>query len=235
MGSDNLFHKNRERNVASFKSKKPKISQGLRVLIVCEDSKSSVFYFEEMVKDLGLTAVKVRGKECGSAPSSVLKYAQNQYEQSKKEGDTYDAVYCVFDRDQHPCFDATVAAINDLKTNKKPFFVITTTPCFEFWLLLHFAKYTSPYQVSGNKSSCDNANADLQTHWKKAFNVEYGKNKRDIYPNLKADKTVIAIQHAKKLVAENLKNGSINPQTNMQELVEYLQSLSKKRIIEKAK
>ena len=76
MGSDNLFHKNRERNVASFKSKKPKISQGLRVLIVCEDSKSSVFYFEEMVKDLGLTAVKVRGKECGSAPSSVLKYAQ---------------------------------------------------------------------------------------------------------------------------------------------------------------
>ena len=63
--------------------------------------------------------------------------------------------------------------------------------------------------------------------------MEYGKNKRDIYSNLKGDKTTTAIQNAKRLVAENLKNDSINPQTNMQELVEYLQSLSKKWIIEK--
>ena len=96
MGRDNLFHKNRERKVASFKTKKPKINQELRVLIVCEDSKSSVFYFDSMAKDLRLSAVEVRGKECGSAPSSVLTYAKEQYEKSKGDGNTYDAVLLCF-------------------------------------------------------------------------------------------------------------------------------------------
>ena len=228
MGSDNLFHKNRERKVASFKTKKPKINQELRILIVCEDSKSSVFYFDSMAKDLRLSAVEVRGKECGSAPSSVLTYAKEQYEKSKGDGNTYDAVYCVFDRDKHTCFDATVEAIETLNVGKKPFFAITAMPCFEYWLLLHFQYDASPYAVAGDKSICDGANSKLQTHWQAAFGDLYGKSKRDIYPNLKGDKGTVAIQHAKRLMAENLKNASVNPQTNIHELVEYLQSLSKK-------
>ena len=226
MGSEDLFHK--KSKSIDLKRKVATRERQSRILIVCEDSKSSKFYFEAMAIDLHVNAT-VEGDKCGSAPKSVLVYAKDKYEQSRKDGDAYDAVYCVFDRDQHPCFDATVTAINDLKTNKKPFFAITTTPCFEFWLILHFEDTAKPYAATTQKSPCDCANADLQTHWKKAFNVEYGKNKRDIYPKLKADKTVIAIQHAKKLVAENLKNGSVNPQTNIQELVEYLQTLSQNR------
>ncbi len=226
MGSEDLFHKKRERTANDLKRKKatpsnPAKQPQPRILIVCEDSKSSAFYLEDLAKrDLNLDAVRVEGKRCGSAPSSVLQFAQEQYENSVKDRNAYDRVYCVFDRDRHDCFDATVQAITDIKS-KNVFFAITTTPCFEFWLLLHFVYDTSPYQPSGNKSSCDNANTKLKSHW-----TDYGKSKRGIYMFAK-DKTYTAVTNAKQLASENLKTGSNNPQTNMHELIEYLQSIKR--------
>lgn len=222
MGSDDLFHKKRERNANDLKRKKsthsvPARQPQPRILIVCEDSKSSAFYLEDLAKkDLELNAVMVEGKRCGSAPSSVLAFAQEQYENSVKDRNQYDRVYCVFDRDQHPCFDAIVHAISSLKP-KNTFYAITTTPCFEFWLLLHFVYDTSPYQSSGNKSSCDNVNSKLKLSW-----ADYGKNKRGIYAHTKQH-IQTAINNAKLLVNHNLTTSSDNPQTNIHELVEYLQ------------
>ena len=227
MGSEDLFHKKSKLN--GLKRKAATRVRQPRILIVCEDSKSSAFYFEAMANDLRLSAVDVRGKECGSAPSSLFNYAKNQYELSKKEGKKYDAVYCVFDKDQPTCFDATVTSINELKANKKPFSAITATPCFEFWLLLHFEYDASPYAATGNKSICDCAISKLQPYWKEVFGVDYGKNKRDIYTRLKGDKAAAAIQHAYRLADENVKINSNNPQTNMYVLVEYLQTLSQNR------
>lgn len=225
MGSEDLFHKKRERTANDLKRKKatrnnPARQPQPRILIVCEDSKSSAFYLEELAKDLGLNAVTIEGKRCGSAPSSVLAFAQEQYENSEKDRNRYDKVYCVFDRDKHDCFDATVQAIADIKS-KNIFFAITTTPCFEFWLLLHFAYDTSPYQASGNKSSCENANTKLKLHW-----ADYGKNKRGIYAHSKQHMQT-AINNAKLLVKHNLTSSSDNPQTNLHKLIEYLQSIKR--------
>lgn len=228
MESEDLFKKRRERTANDLNRKKPtrqnpaKQSQ-LRILIVCEDSKSSAFYLEELIKELGLTAVKVEGQRCGSAPSSVLGFAEDQYVKSKKDGDAYDKVYCVFDRDRHESFDETVQKISSLKPAQL-FFATTTTPCFEFWLLLHFNYSAKAYRGTGNKSSCDNANTDLRVDY-----PEYGKNQRQIYHQTK-HKLADAIAHAKVLAVENQKNDSTNPQTNMHELVEYLQSLTKNEI-----
>ena len=224
MGSEDLFHKRRERTANDLKRKKttrsnPNRQPQPRILIVCEDSKSSAYYLEELIRDLGLTAVTVEGKRCGSAPSSVLKFAQEQHA-SVKDRDPYDRVFCVFDRDKHECFVATVQAIADIKS-KNTFFAITTTPCFEFWLLLHFVYDTRPYQASGNKSSCDNANTKLKLHW-----ADYGKNKRGIYAHSKQHMQT-AINNAKLLVNHNLTSSSDNPQTNMHELIEYLQSIKR--------
>ena len=187
MGSEDLFHKKRERTATDLKRKKltrssPARQPQPRILIVCEDSKSSAYYLEELAKDLGLNAVTVEGERCGSAPKSVLEYAQKLYVQSKQDGDSYDRVYCVFDRDQHSCFDTTVEVVINL-TPKDTFLAVTTTPCFEFWLLLHFVPNAKPYHVTQNKSPCDSANSDLKSHW-----VDYGKSKRGIY-TLTKDKT----------------------------------------------
>jgi RloB-like protein len=222
MGSEDLFHKKRERTANDLKRKKatpisPARQPQPRILIVCEDSKSSAYYLQDLSRELNLNAVKVEGERCGSAPSSVLRFAQEQYKNSEKDRNAYDRVYCVFDRDRHTCFDATVQSISQMKK----FFAITTTPCFEFWLLLHFPFKAKPYSATQDKSSCDCANDDLKSHW-----ADYGKSKRGIYTFTK-DKTQIAVTNAKQLAIENLKTGSNNPQTNMHELIEYLQSIKR--------
>lgn len=225
MGSEDLFHKKRERTANDLKRKKATSSNPARqpqprILIVCEDSKSSAFYLEELAKDLGLNAVTVEGERCGSAPSSVLQFAKEQYANSITDRNQYDKVYCVFDRDQHPCFDKTVQAISVLKP-KNTFVAITTAPCFEFWLLLHFDYYSGSYKVTGNKSPCDNAQTDLKKVW-----LDYGKSKRGVYSYVR-DKLITAITNARKLTADNDKTSSTNPQTNMHELIEYLQSIKR--------
>ena len=225
MGSKDLFHKKRERTANDLKRQKatpsnPARQPQPRILIVCEDSKSSAYYLQDLSRELGLNAVKVEGERCGSAPKSVLEYAQKLYVQSKQDGDAYDRVYCVFDRDQHPCFDITAEEVKSLRP-KNTFLAVTTTPCFEFWLLLHFAPNAKPYHATQNKSPCDNANSDLKSYW-----VNYGKSRRDIYTFTK-DKTQTAITFAKQLANDNIKTGSNNPQTNMHELIEYLQSIKR--------
>ncbi len=225
MGSEDLFHKRRERKTSDFRRKasptRPVKQVQPRILIVCEDSKSSAYYLEELAKDLGLNAVTIEGKRCGSAPSSVLEFAQKMYEDSVKKREPYESVYCVFDRDQHDCFDETINKITQLKQAKKPFFAITTTPCFEFWLILHFGYNSKSYQVTGNKSPCENANTDLKKTWS-----DYAKNRRTIYMMTK-DKLTTAIVNAKQLASYNATTGSSNPQTNLHELVEYLQSIQR--------
>ena len=218
MASDDSFRKKRECSVNDLKRKKAVLERQPRILIVCEDSKSSAYYFEDIKEDLRLSGVTVEGKRCGSAPSSVLKFARQEYANSK--GDVYDRVYCVFDRDQHPCFDATLQTINGLKPKDK-FFAITSTPCFEFWLLLHFDYSSQAYKVTGNKSPCDNAHSDLKKKW-----TDYAKSKRGVYANTK-DKLATATTNAKNLAIDNAKTNSINPQTNMHELIEYLQSIKR--------
>jgi hypothetical protein len=221
MGSENLFHKKRERLAKDLKRKKETRDVQSKILIACEDSKSSAFYLEDLAKDLGLSGVKVKGKECGSAPISVVKYAIAEYAKSKENGDAYDSVYCVFDRDQHDSFDEAVLKVKNI-VSKGKFFTITTTPCFEFWLLLHNGFESQPYQATGDKSPCDHVNSKLKLEW-----ADYGKSKRDIYARTK-DKLSDAILNAKQLVIENQKTTSSNPQTNLHELIEFLQCIHKK-------
>lgn len=221
MGSEDLFHKKREQNARDFARKKSTRSDQPKILIVCEDSKSSAYYFEDIKKDFGLTAVVVEGERSGSAPISVVAFAISEYEKSKKE-DKFDRIYCVFDRDRHDSYDEAIQKINSL-TPKNRFFAITTTPCFEFWLLIHFGYTSASFVAKGKKSSCDCAGEQLRATGKLP---EYDKCKRQIYI-LTKEKLPDAINNAKRLVQENLKTQSSDPQTNMHELIEYLQSIKR--------
>lgn len=214
-----MFHKVRERKALDLDRKKQTRQRQPRVLIVCEDSKSSAYYFQDMAKAFGLSAVDVRGKECGSAPISVLKYAVQEYEQ-EKSSDPYDRVYCVFDRDQHKSFSPAIKKISALNKSGKPFYAITSTPCFEIWLLLHFDYISHPFRAK-KRSPCDQAISELR---KKATLDGYKKGVGGIYAKLSEQKMKDAIKHSKRLLKDNKKTGSDNPETNVHELVEYLRS-----------
>src|SRR5205814_2009890 len=110
-----------------------------RVLIACEDSKTSVNYFKALCKDLRLTdeEVVICG-ECGSAPKSVYAYAR----QEGTEGE-YDKAYCVFDKDDHKDYASTLGNIRS-NHGKGDVVAVPSVPCFELWALLHFEESARP-------------------------------------------------------------------------------------------
>jgi RloB-like protein len=222
MGSENLFHKRRERKATNLARKNKHRQQQPRILIVCEDSKSSAYYFEDMAKERGLKAVDVRGKECGSAPISVVTYALQVYA-AETDSDTYDGVYCVFDRDQHGSFDLAIRRISESQNSGKPFFAITSIPCFEIWLLLHFQDAAKPFTPAANRSACDQVVSELR---KKVPLRDYKKGRVGICALLSNSQMREAILRAKRIAEDNKKTGSDNPSTNVYELVEYLHSIA---------
>jgi hypothetical protein len=116
-----------------------------RVLIVCEGSKTEINYFNELIKDLKLSTVNIKILDIKqTTPDSLLGKATELYEISEKEGNLFDRVYCVFDKDKHPKYQETKNRIDQRKKLKDMYYAFSE-PCFEFWLLLHFIKTDKPF------------------------------------------------------------------------------------------
>ena len=151
----------------------------------------------------------------GSSPDRIVAHALDLYNEDAASGDAYDTVYCVFDRDKHDTFDAAVKRTKDLSAAGKSLEAITSTPCFEFWLLLHFGYTNQPFHASGKKSVADQAVAKLKT--KTGF-AKYEKGQKGIYTILK-DKLDSALSHAEQLRKQSAAVLSSNPATEIDKLV----------------
>lgn len=154
MGTDNLFHKRKERLAASLQRKRSRKAPYDRVLIVCEGAKTEPNYFEEIrdVYRLSTANIDICGEECGSDPLSVVNYAIKKF----RKNPDYDRVYCVIDRDKHTTFDAAMDKLRQTKLGKGvTFTAITSDPCFEFWLLLHFGYTSRQFCAPGHASNCE--------------------------------------------------------------------------------
>ncbi|MDO9568878.1 MAG: RloB family protein [Hydrogenophaga sp.] len=223
MGSDNLFHKRKARKAAELARGAATRAQSPRVLIVCEGEKTEPLYLNDLKADLRIrpAAVKIAPHD-GSSPDRVVAHGHALYEEDARQGDSFDAVYFVFDRDKHPTYAAALQALNDCKAAGKPFHAVTSIPCFEYWLLLHFGFTDQPFDAAGKKSAADRLIAELRT--KPGFK-QYGKGQKGIYALLK-DKLPTAIQGAALGLKNAAKTGEDNPTTRMHELVAALQALS---------
>ena len=122
-----------------------------RVLIVCKGSKSEPNYFKDIraAYRLQTANVEVQPSRFGTGPIQVVQYARSLFESGDRykqiQPRAFEQIYAVFDRDDHQTyFDAlTLAEELDGKLrndNKQPvrFKAITSVPCFELWLLLHY-------------------------------------------------------------------------------------------------
>ena len=224
MGSDNLFHKRKTRDNAALQRQKRERERNKRFLIVCEGTKTEPTYFQELLEDLGIPSTTVRiARNNGTSPDRIVSHALGLYDDDAKCGDAYDKVFCVFDRDAHTTFDTAVKYIEGLAKEGKPFIAITSNPCFEFWLILHFSYTTAPFQATGKKSVGDKVVEKLK---KQAGFEDYGKGQRGIYQSLK-EKLPTAIKNAKKLREHSKTTGSVSPLTNVDELVIEIQNLKK--------
>jgi hypothetical protein len=222
MGSDDLFHKRKARKTAELARGAATRARGARVLIVCEGQKTEPLYLNDLKTDLRIHSAAVKiAQHNGSSPDRVVAHGRDLYEEDAKQGDSYDAVYFVFDRDKHTTFAAAVSELNDCKAAGKPFHAVTSIPCFEYWLLLHFGFTDQPYNGVGRKSAADCLIAELRT--KPGFE-NYGKGQKGIYALLK-DKLPTAMKGALRGMKAAEETGEENPSTRVHELVIGLQNL----------
>ncbi|WP_406114475.1 RloB family protein [Streptomyces sp. NBC_01014] len=103
------------------------------LLIVCGSKETERQYLQGLRDHLRNPAVSVvvRGKAC--SPTQLVTYARGQRDLNR---DGYDEVWCVFDVDEFPDVADAVAL-----GRRYGIRTAVSRPCFEVWLLLHFADH----------------------------------------------------------------------------------------------
>ncbi len=220
MAAKDLFGKRKPRNPKAERTARPLRQPAPRILLVCEGEKTEPVYFSDLVVAWGLSNQVKIGKNDGSSPDKVVARAEELYALAQQEGDAFDEVYCVFDRDAHERFKDAVARLKELQAKDQPLNGIVSVPCFEFWLLLHFGYTDKPYACKGKKSVGNAVVSDLK---KKPGFAKYDKGMVGAFellaPNLER-----ALKHARQLAAHPAGNDKHpNPSTQVHVLVDRLQ------------
>jgi len=188
------------------------------VLIALEDTKSSKYYFQELIKDKNLSGEVIFAKHIGTDPLSVVDAIVRHKLQNPKV--QYQREWAVFDRDSW-----TRAQVNGAisRAQSLAICVAISNEAYELWILLHFERLAAP-------TNRINLTRKLNEHFKERFGVEYSKSSQDVYRYvIGMQKT--AIENAQYLVNHHISiDGRLNPErqnplTLVHELVQCLNSL----------
>uniref|UniRef100_UPI00402A9EB6 RloB family protein n=1 Tax=Succinivibrio sp. TaxID=2053619 RepID=UPI00402A9EB6 len=215
MSSLNSFRKKRELSKKDLiKRKNGHLKEFKRILIVTEGSETEPLYFEQIKRKYKLkdNVIFIYPAE-NSSPRDVLKTAKD-----KNSIDDFDKVFCVFDKDTHDTYDEVVLKItNDKKLVK--FTAVTSVPCFEFWLILHYKATAKPYYTSDKNKASKNALKDLQK-----IDPMYSKNNKNYFEAI-VERTDIAIKNADIVSKQVLGD---DPSTKIPTLINEIKELSRK-------
>lgn len=115
------------------------------ILVVCEGEVTEPKYIDAFRLELGVNTVRVRVETPGGDPKALVETAirlrDEAARRARRERDlnlAYDEVWCVFDVDEH----ARAAEARQLAASGDIHLAVSN-PCFELWLLLHFADRTA--------------------------------------------------------------------------------------------
>lgn len=162
-----------------------------RVLIACEDTKSSRFYFTKMIKDYGLRGKVAFAKHIGTNPMKVIEAIKVHLSKDSN----FDEKWIVIDKDSYSKseFNGAIASAKALNIN-----VAYANEAYELWILLHFKEqkaHMNRFQL----------NKELKTF------VDYEKNNEFIYEIVKSKQSE-AIKRSKNLIKYFTDiNGCSNP------------------------
>ena len=190
-----------------------------RILIVSEGKKTEPQYFTEIRQFYRLHTANIRvlPSAYGTTPQQVVDFAHDECKKTL----LWEKVYCVFDRDDHLNFNNALKSAHAMDKKfknelNKPirFFAITSIPCFELWLLLHF-DYLSRY-----------IHRDEVLHLLRQPNrlPNYDKGQVGIF-GLTRNLLENAYKHATDLKKECRRHSRDNPFTDVDILVKQLTTL----------
>ncbi len=225
MGTDDLFKKRKAGNTEKLKRKKKSREPYDKLLIVTEGKKTEPNYLNVLRDYLKLSQANIHiDPNSDSTPTSVVRYAKKMID-SQPINDPYNHVFCVMDKDQHTDFNQALDQIrefNNRNGNKSPkLYPIVSTPCFEYWLLLHHTYITRSFYTGGN-SPCDNVVTEL-----KKYITNYRKNDKNCMLQLvenNLEQAIVNAENARKAAAVSYADSNAS-QTLMGALVYYLKNL----------
>jgi hypothetical protein len=173
-----------------------------RFLIVCEGAKTEPKYFLSFRVPKDVVDVDVVG--VGDNTFRVVQAAID-----RKDGEKYDQVWCVFDRDSFPAQHFN-EALRLAKANNIS--VAYSNESFELWYLLHFNFYSTAIH-----------RADYITRLSTLLGRSYQKNSDTVYEEL-IDRQYQALDNARRLYALYSPSNPErdNPSTTVHLLVEEL-------------
>lgn len=186
-----------------------------RFLIVCEGEKTEVNYFKAFTvpKTIEVT-VRGEGKNSLSLVNKAIQIIDNL-----KKDDSFDQIWCVFDKDNCSKEQFNQAERLAKENNVK---IAYSNEAFEIWFILHFqyldiATSRSEYLTILTKQ--------MQKYGLLNKQEKYEKNREDMYEKLKPYQTT-AITNAAKLIQDRDEAKKhpfdANPSTTVQELVQEL-------------
>jgi len=183
-------------------SQRPSARPGDAFLIVTEGTVTEPIYFNLLLRDLQLAVVRVKVVPGhASDPRHVIKCAEwaarEQIRKARKgqlgvtEPPRFDHIWAVVDTD----VAARMGFWNDVEqlARSRKVALAHSTPCFEFWLLLHIAGYTTRQDLFDG----DCAKAAVRS----ALGCDYSTNKEvagEIIPKF-LGKWVEAVRHAQQV------------------------------------
>ncbi len=228
MGTSIKSNKSNKRKPGQTARRGPTRAPYDKVLIVCEGRKTEPNYFRDLIKWHDISSVNVRiSGDGGSAPTSVVQHGLDLYLAEKRKGEPFDRVYCVFDRDsyhlasQHKAYQQALASLADANAKEGGvFYAITSIPCFEYWLLLHFCYTTRQFAAKGYKSVGDMVLAELKKYWP-SYEIALLSPYLWLKKNLPQGEQA-ALEHARRAMDAATAAADENPSTRVYQLVEYL-------------
>lgn len=219
MGTDDLFKRKKQSAIKSSKRRLELRDSYDKVLIVTEGEKTEPLYLSAVRDHFGLNQANiVIDPKSDSSPTSVVKHAKTLINENKT--DPYSYVYCVIDRDRHADFDKALDQVSGFRNKDTELHVIVSTPCFEYWILLHFIYTTKSFGSSGD-SPCQ----ELIDNELKQYISNYEKGNTSILIELVKNQLDTALANAKHSSDEATRRETDNPKTEIHILIEYLKNL----------
>jgi hypothetical protein len=207
----------RRRSPADYARRAPVREPYDYVLIVCEGAKTEPNYFQglKVTHRLSSANIKVMPAD-GTDPMSIVRFAIEEIARTPE----YNKVYCVFDRNGHANYDQALDLVARSPLGRAGQLVaITSWPCFEIWLLLHYEYTTAEFVATGTRSACEEVIRRLKRHY-----PDYDKRRAEVFSET-AQHLPTAMRNARQLFRFNQQNDVTNPGTGVHTLVEYLTTL----------
>ena len=206
----------KNRNTSDYLRRQTKARETRKkFLIVCEGEKTEVNYFKAFTVP---KKIEVRVKGEGKNSLSLVEKAIKMIDNLKKD-DSFDQIWCVFDKDN--CSKEQFNQAEGL-AKQKNIKIAYSNEAFEIWFILHFqyldiATSRSEYLTILTKQ--------MQKYGLLNEQEKYEKNREDMYEKLKPYQRT-AITNAAKLIQDRDEAKKhpfdANPSTTVQELVQEL-------------